>query len=563
MKFAGIVLAFYCALSQGSCPVWAPATVRQAMLALEKQLSEWDDAYYRQGISLVPDERYDALSLKFQAWQRCFKPGSRLRQPELSRRGKVLHPVARVGVKKLADEAALARWMAGKSNLWVQPKVDGVAVTLHYQHGRLLQVISRGNGVLGEDWTEKARLIPAIPQQIPMKADSLTLQGELYLKMGAHRQVVHGGVNARATVAGAMRQREHSETLSQLGIFIWAWPDGPMSMEQRLLTLSAVGFPVVAVWSKAVRDAKDVSGWRERWFNQSLPFVTDGVVVHGQPVKGMYGLPGKNGWSVAWKYRPSIVSTEVLSVDFPIGRTGKISAVLNLVPVKLDDKQVHRVNLGSLDRWRQMDIVAGDKVVISLAGQGIPLLDGVIWRVAQRMLPVFPDVTQLHSLSCFNWTPTCRQQFLARLVWLSGKNTLDMAGLSKGHWQSLMQSGQLTHLFSWITLSPDQLSRIPGVTSERASQLYHQFSLSRQQPFKRWVKALGVPVPLPALNAMQDTRWESLLARKFTEWQRLPGIGERWARQIVDFLHHPDIQMLIACLQALPQQLLIAQHEGS
>ncbi|KGT95399.1 NAD-dependent DNA ligase LigB [Erwinia typographi] len=563
MKIAGIALAFYCVLSQASCPVWAPATARQEMLALEKQLSEWDDAYYRQGTSLVPDERYDALALKYQAWQRCFNPGNSLRQPELAQGGKILHPVAHVGVKKLANKASLARWMAGKSDLWVQPKVDGVAVTLHYQHGKLVQVISRGNGLLGEDWTEKARPIAAIPQQVPQKSASLTLQGELYLKMTGHHQAVQGGMNARATVAGAMRQREPSETLNQLGIFIWAWPDGPASMAHRISALTEAGFPVAETWSKPVRDAEEVSGWRERWFNQPLPFVTDGVVVHGQPTKGAYWQPGENSWSAAWKYRPAIVTTEVRSVDFPIGRTGKISAVLNLSPVKLDDKQVSRVNVGSLNRWREMNIVAGDQVAISLAGQGIPRLDEVAWRVAQRTPPVFPDASQFHSLSCFSWTPACREQFLARLVWLGGKNTLDMAGVDKSSWQRLMQSGQLTHLFSWLTLRPEQLGRIAGLTSERASQLYHQFSLSRRQPFKRWVRALGVPVPVHALQAMQDQRWESLLTRKVADWQRLPDIGERRARQIVDFLHHPDIRRLIAHLQAAAQISLNARHEGS
>ncbi len=558
-----LVLALFAGIAQAACPAWTPARAEQEMKALENQLSAWDDAYYRAGEQKVPDDRYDALALKYQAWQHCFAPGSDLRQPALARNGKVLHPVAHVGVKKVADQQALSRWMAGKDALWVQPKVDGVAVTLHYKRGKLVQVISRGNGLQGEDWTEKARFIPDIPQQIALGSDSLVLQGELYLKMTDHQQTLLGGLNARATVAGAMRRNAPSETLNRLGVFIWAWPDGPATLRERIERLSEAGFPMMGEWSKPVRSAEEVAGWRERWFAQPLPFVTDGVVVHSQPVKGAYWQPGENAWSVAWKYPPATVTTEVRSVDFPIGRTGKISTVLNLVPVKLDDKQVSRVNVGSFNRWREADIVAGDQVAVSLAGQGIPRLDEVVWRVADRTLPELPDATLFHPLSCFSLTPVCRQQLLARLVWLSGRAALTLSGASESTWQRIMQSGQLTHLFSWLTLTAEQLSQIAGITPARANQLYHQFNQTHQQPFKRWVRALGVPVPNKALDALDDDNWQSLLSRKVADWQRLPEIGERRAGQIVTFLQHPDVQALIAFLSTHLQQSISVQHEGN
>lgn len=563
MKITGLLLALCCGAAQASCPVWTPARAGQEMGTLEKQLAEWDDAYYRQGQSPVPDGHYDALAQKYQHWQQCFSPGSDLRQPALASNGKVFHPVAHVGVKKLTDKQSVARWMAGRHALWVQPKVDGVAVTLQYQNGRLDKVISRGNGVQGEDWTEKARLIPALPQTISGQTGALILQGELYLKMTGHQQALQGGVNARAVVAGAMRRNGATDTLEKLGIFIWAWPDGPASLQQRVARLKEAGFPLTAEWSKPVADAEEVADWRERWFSQPLPFVTDGVVIHGNPIKGEHWLPGENNWSVAWKYTPVTVSTEVRSVDFPIGRTGKISAVLNLVPVRLDDKQVSRVNLGSFRRWQEADIVAGDQIVVSLAGQGIPRLDGVLWRVTQRMLPAVPDASLFHMLSCFSWSSPCAEQFLARLAWLSSKTALDMPGIHRSTWRQLIQSGQLTHLFSWMMLTPEQLSQITGLTAKRAARLYHQFSLSQQQPFKRWVKALGVPVPEQALNALEDDDWQTLLSREVSGWQRLPGIGMQRASLIVRFLHHPDTASLIHFLQQKVAAPLSARRAGN
>ena len=535
-----------CAIAQAFCPVWSPARAELEMTALEKQLSDWDRAYYEQGISLVEDERYDALEKTYHDWQRCFRPESESRSPALAKSGKVRHPVAHVGVKKLPDRRAVVRWMVGKQPLWVQPKLDGIAVTLWYRHVKLVRVISRGDGLRGEDWTEKARHIPAIPQQITLDDDPLVLQGELYLKMIDHQQASQGGVNARAVVAGAMRRNESSPLLAQLGMFIWAWPDGPEKMPQRLQQLSKAGFSIMEAWSKPVANADEVADWRERWFHQPLPFVTDGVVIHGTPVKGAYWLPGDNTWSAAWKYTPLKVSAEVRSVDFPIGRTGKTGAVLNLLPVQLDDKKVSRVNIGSLKRWQALDIVPGDRVAISLAGQGIPRLDEVIWRVQKRGRPPVPDADAFHALSCFDYTPACREQFLARLVWASGTQALAMTGVSRSSWQRLMQAGQLTHLFSWLALTQEDLRKIADLTPARADWLYHQFSLSRRQPFRRWVKALGVPVPEGALNAIEDNDWSTLLARREEAWQQLPGIGKTLAGQIVRFLHHPQVQQLIA-----------------
>jgi len=539
----------WCAIAQAFCPVWSPARAEAEVKALEKQLSDWDRAYYEQGVSLVTDERYDALEKKYRDWQQCFRPGSQPRSPALANNGKTPHPVAHAGVRKLPDRQAVARWMMGKQPLWVQPKLDGVAVTLHYRHGKLVRMISRGNGLRGEDWTEKARHIPDIPQRVALDDDPLVLQGELYLKMTDHQQASQGGVNARSIVAGAMRRSENSPLLARLGIFIWAWPDGPASMPQRLQLLSKAGFSVMQAWSKPVSNVDEVADWRERWFRQPLPFVTDGVVIHGTPVRGAYWLPGENSWSVAWKYTPRKVTTEVLSVDFPIGRTGKAGAVLNLSPVQLDDKKVSRVNIGSLKRWQALDIVPGDQVAVSLAGQGIPRLDEVIWRVTKRDRPPVPDAKAFHSLSCFFYTPACREQFLARLAWLSGKKALAMTGVSRSSWQRLMQAGQLTHLFSWLSLSQEELRNITNITPARADWLYHEFSLSRQQPFRRWVRALGVPIPEEALNAITDNSWSTLLTRQAQEWQQLPGTGKTLAGQIVAFLRHPEVRQMITYLE--------------
>ncbi|WP_075183317.1 NAD-dependent DNA ligase LigB [Pantoea sp. 1.19] len=550
-----IFVATLC-ISAGSvwaqCPAWTPHRAQEEMRALAQQLARWDDAYYRQGQAAIGDARYDALQARLNDWQRCFDPARSAREPQWPTDGRRPHPVAHTGVKKLADRTAVARWMQGQRGLWVQPKVDGLAVTLVYHAGELTGLISRGDGLQGEDWTAKARQIPAIPAHIPFTAGQTVLQGELFLRTPAHRQAIRGGENARTKVAGAMRQQAASPLLAQLGLFIWAWPDGPHTLKEQLSALQAMGLDEVGRWTQPVATPDDVAAWRARWFREALPFATDGVVIHRLPrTAGRHWRPGDGGDAVAWKYPPPEALAEVRDVLFNVGRSGKVSVVLALRPLRLDDKQVRRVSLGSLARWRALDVVAGDQVTVSLAGQGIPRLDEVAWRVAQRHYPTPPDAAQYHALSCFRLTPGCRQQFLARLSWLSSKAVLNLSGIHAGSWQRLMASQPEMHLFSWLEWGPATFPTVPGLSRQRQARILDTLMRSRAQPLRRWIKALGPPLPAQALNAMDEEALRAMPAWPVSEWLRLPGIGQALAAKLVAFFHHPSVRELLAQIPAL------------
>lgn len=536
--------------AEALCPNWSPVRAWQEITQLQTQLRQWDDAYYRQGTNLVTDADYDSLQQRLQQWQRCFTPAHATYDAQLTTDGSTHHPVAHTGVRKLRDKPAVAYWMQDKSALWLQPKVDGVAVTLVYRQGKLASLISRGDGLRGEEWLAKSAHIPSIPQRLDTLREEVVLQGELFLQMTDHQQARDGGKNARAQVAGAMMRHDNSPLLEQLGVFIWAWPDGPNSMPDRLAQLTQWGFGLAQSWSRQVSNEEEVALWRDRWFRESLPFVTDGVVIHQSPVSaGRDWQPGQGSWSAAWKYQPAEVSSEVLSVDFNVGRTGKIAVVLNLIPVQLEDKTVRRVNIGSLRRWRELDVIAGDEVTLTLAGLGIPRLERVIWRVAQRDYPASPQEGEFHGLTCLHFSADCRAQFLSRLSWLSQRSVLDIAGVKRSSWQRLLDSGAVTHLFSWLTLTPDQIAQANGITPARAQLIWHRFNLTRQQPLRRWVSALGLPLPRAALQALPDAQWSQLLTRTAESWQQLPGIGSVLAQRIVMMLQDAHLQQLIHFLQ--------------
>ena len=531
------------------CPAWSPARAQEEISRLQQQIKQWDDDYWKEGKSEVEDGVYDQLSARLTQWQRCF--GSEPRDvmiPPLN--GAVMHPVAHTGVRKMVDKNALSLWMRERSDLWVQPKVDGVAVTLVYRDGKLNKAISRGNGLKGEDWTQKVSLISAVPQTVSGPLANSTLQGEIFLQREGHIQQQMGGINARAKVAGLMMRQDDSDTLNSLGVFVWAWPDGPQLMTDRLKELATAGFTLTQRYTRAVKNADEVARVRNEWWKAKLPFVTDGVVVRGaKEPESRHWLPGQAEWLVAWKYQPVAQVAEVKAIQFAVGKSGKISVVASLAPVMLDDKKVQRVNIGSVRRWQEWDIAPGDQILVSLAGQGIPRIDDVVWRGAERTKPTPPE-NRFNSLTCYFASDVCQEQFISRLVWLGSKQVLGLDGIGEAGWRALHQTHRFEHIFSWLLLTPEQLQNTPGIAKSKSAQLWHQFNLARKQPFTRWVMAMGIPLTRAALNASDERSWSQLLVSTEQFWQQLPGIGSGRARQVIEWKENAQIKKLGSWLAA-------------
>ena len=531
------------------CPAWSPARAQEEISRLQQQIKQWDDDYWKEGKSEVEDGVYDQLSARLTQWQRCFGSEPRdVMMPPLN--GAVMHPVAHTGVRKMVDKNALSLWMRERSDLWVQPKVDGVAVTLVYRDGKLNKAISRGNGLKGEDWTQKVSLISAVPQTVSGPLANSTLQGEIFLQREGHIQQQMGGINARAKVAGLMMRQDDSDTLNSLGVFVWAWPDGPQLMSDRLKELATGGFTLTQTYTRAVKNADEVARVRNEWWKAKLPFVTDGVVVRAaKEPESRHWLPGQAEWLVAWKYQPVAQVADVKAIQFAVGKSGKISVVASLAPVMLDDKKVQRVNIGSVRRWQEWDIAPGDQILVSLAGQGIPRIDDVVWRGAERTKPTPPE-NRFNSLTCYFASDVCQEQFISRLVWLGSKQVLGLDGIGEAGWRALHQTHRFEHIFSWLLLTPEQLQNTPGIAKSKSAQLWHQFNLARKQPFTRWVMAMGIPLTRAALNASDERSWSQLLFSTEQFWQQLPGTGSGRARQVIEWKENAQIKKLGSWLAA-------------
>lgn len=521
------------------CP---PEPSAGAVATLVERIAEWDDAYYRRGEALVSDAIYDQARARLVRWQRCF-PGRVAEPPRPSHPGgEAVHPVPQAGLIKLPDEAAVERWLSRRDDVWIQPKVDGVAVTLVYRRGELVRAISRGDGRRGQSWTERVKQLPGVPQRLAEAGDAI-LQGELYLRLEEHVQAVSGDAGARAGVSGLMaRESLEADAAARIGLFVWDWPDGPPAMEARLEGLVRLGFAEARTHSLPVADMAEVKRFRERLLHSPRPFATDGVVLRqSSRPPGEVWQAEPPAWAVAWKHPAREALAEVRGVRFQVGRTGQITPLLELHPVALEGRTVRRVALGSLARWQERDIRPGDQVVIALAGLTIPRLQEVAWRAEERVAVPAPDPDDYHALSCLRLVAGCEGQFIARLTWLSGPRGLALPGVGPGTWRVLVEAGLVSGLLDWVALEPEALSRAHGIGPVRAQRLAEAFAEAAQAPFGQWLAALGVP---PGAEAALPSSWAELAAITAEEWQRERGIGPERAAALVAFFAHPEMARL-------------------
>ncbi|HWU75279.1 MAG TPA: NAD-dependent DNA ligase LigB [Rhodanobacter sp.] len=557
MRMSARLIMVIAVLGHGSsvpaadCPAWSPSQAQQELGALHDRLDGWNHDYRISGQSPVDDAVYDQAKQRLAQWIHCFPAQAPASLKHLADAGgEMRSPVAQTGLAKLPNAAGLAAWMRERGNrdLWVQPKADGVAVTLLYVDGQLRQATSRGDGLHGSDWLAKARLIDAIPKHLPHAPARVILQGEIYWRLAGHVQADDGGVNARSAVAGALaRDVLDADTAAKIGLFVWDWPSGPADMPSRLAGLQAMGLADSVSYTHAVTSLDEVRHWREQWYRHAMPFAADGTVVrqgHRPPAASWQPTPPS--WAVAWKYPAASALAQVLAVDFTVGRSGRITPVLELQPVQLDDHRVQRLSVGSLKRWKQLDIRPGDQVEVVLAGLTIPRLQAVVWRTQQRAIVTPPDPRQHGPLSCWQAGPGCRQQFRARLVWLAGRHGLQLGGVGEDTWQALIDAGLVHGLLDWMSLTPAQLAAVPGIGRIRAAALVRTFAGARDRPFSRWLRGLG----LPAGIAAKASDWQTMSVRAASDWQALDGIGAGRANQLVAFFACADVRAQAARLHA-------------
>lgn len=504
----------------------------------------------------LTDAQYDALFLELRQLEeehpRLLTPDSptqRVGGGATDQFGKVRHRAPMLSLQNAFDEAEIrafdrrVRTLAGEDLVYVcELKIDGLAMSLTYEAGRLVRAATRGDGQVGEDVTANVRTLKSVPLVIKPLAGLPTafeVRGEVYFPLAAferlNREMEAAGrqpfMNPRNAAAGSVRQLDSRVTAGRsLQTFMYALdPAGPCHSQWEVLEgLAAMGFRVNP--NRARFDHMDgVIEYHHDWqqHRHELDHEIDGVVVkvdrHDQQQE--LGFVARSPrWAIAYKYAAEQQETQVEEIVCYVGRTGVLTPVAHLRPVIVGGVTVRNATLHNEALVNQKGVYAGAAVVVQRAGDVIPEVVSVReprpgWRMPAQCPVCGGDVVREEPYiahRCIN--PFCPAQRLERLRHFASRGAMDIDGLGLSTLQQLIERKLVEDPSDLYRLSVEQLVQLERFATRSAEKLYLRLQDSRGRPLDRFLHALGIP--------QVGSATAELLAREFQTLDRLAEAGE-------------------------------------
>jgi len=534
-------------------------------------------------------------------------PTQRVGDQPLKEFQQVEHPVRLYSLDNVFDEAELASWEKRVERVLdrdetsidyvAELKIDGLAVSLLYEHGHLVRGATRGNGVMGEDITQNLKTILSIPLKIPVEGNipapaRMEVRGEVFMPKSAfiklnQERSLQGEAefaNPRNAGAGAVRQLDPRITASrQLDAFFYGATILEDGHGEKLKThwealeyLGKLGFktnPGRAHCHGLAEIMNFVRHWESA--RRELDFATDGVVfkVNSLALQASLGYTAKSPrWAAAFKYVPEVQETRVLEIEFSVGRTGVITPVAIMEPVFISGSTVQRATLHNFEELLKKDVRPGDTVRVQKAAEIIPEVIEVVLekRPESASQPVEPPaacpvcnapVTQTEgevALRCSN-PGGCPAQVLRRLEHWVSKGALDIDGVGPALLEQLVHRGLVDSPADLYRLSLDDFLSLERMAQKSAENAVQAIQKSKSQPLFRLVNALGIRHVGQETAILLADAFGSLPALSEAPLEKLThlhGIGEKVAESIVVFFADPGNQQLVTDLQTLGLNLV-------
>jgi DNA ligase (NAD+) len=586
----------------------ASAGDRARLDRLRTEIRRHDDLYYNKAAPEISDADYDALKRELRelearhpGWtapdsptQRAgvdahdpfFAPG-RHRAPMLSLDN--TYAEADLRAFDLRLRAQLGADAAGLAYV-VEPKIDGVGVSLVYENGCLARVLTRGDGAEGDDITANARSITSLPDRLAGAAwpSFIEIRGEIYITFADFARINAGReaaglepfANPRNLAAGSAKlhdPREAAERRLQLVVYGAGHCEGPLldGNGNRVATQAALhgrlrawGLPVLekywpsadlgAAWS-AIGELKKMHG--------RLAYPIDGAVVKTDA----FALQEKAGataraprWAIAYKFAPERVMTRVLAITAQVGRTGVVTPVAELAPARLAGTTVRRASLHNADEIARLGLRVGDTVMVEKAGEIIPVVTEVVVakRPADSADYLFPKncpecgAALARADGAAAWrcpNAGCPAQVRGRLEHFASRDCLAIAGLGPKVVARLVDAGLARDVADLYKLRAGDLVKLEGFGARSAENLLAAVGRSKHAETWRFINGLGLPgVGAKNAKALAE-RFRSLdaLARATeAELQAAPGIGPGTAAGLREFFDKEETRRLLEKLKA-------------
>jgi DNA ligase (NAD+) len=577
---------------------------------LREQLERHAHRYYVLDDPEIGDREYDALLDELRAIEAA---NPRLRTPDsptqrvggepVGRLEKVEHLEPMLSLGNARSEQELRAWverMRGhlaregianpKFRFVVEPKIDGLAISLLYRDGTLERGATRGNGEIGEDVTHNLRTIGQIPLHVEDVPPLLEVRGEVYMSLSDfaalnERRAQAGEstfMNPRNSAAGTIRQLDPADA-AQRPLSMWCYQVGVvegLSFErhsQALEWLREHRFrvnPDIKAFDSEDEVIAQCLDWQER--RGELEFEIDGAVVKVDDLQlqRRLGAVGREPrWAIAWKFPPTTAVTRLERVMWNVGKFGDLRPYAVLQPVAVSGVTIKLATLHNEEDLRRKDIRPGEEVIVMRAGDVIPqvvspaphVLDAGAGKRPPRPRPPsrcpFCDTKTVKPKdSVFTKCPNrdCPARAWQLLKHFVSQGALDIEGLGEKQVAQLQERGLVRTAGDFYRLTAEQLVALDGYAEQSAENLIAAIEVSKQRPFARVLFGLGIEEvgEVTGRNlAMRFRDIDALTRATPEEIAQTPGIGEKMAGTIADQLADPRMKALIADLRSLGLRL--------
>ncbi|KRS22983.1 NAD-dependent DNA ligase LigA [Alishewanella sp. WH16-1] len=575
----------------------------QQIAQLRRQLEQYNYQYYVLDAPSVPDAEYDRLYRELQQLEQqhpelitADSPTQRVGGAPLAKFSQVSHQVPMLSLDNAFDDSDFLAFVkrmqdrldfAGDFSFCAEPKLDGLAVSIRYEHGVLVQAATRGDGSTGEDITANIRTIRAIPLRITGEVPPvLEVRGEVFMPISGFERLNTDAkargekvfANPRNAAAGSLRQLDPAVTAKRPLMF-YAYAVGQLDDPgmllnnrchyQRLQQLKKWGLPVCPE-IRLVEGAEAALAYYQQILakRSALPYEIDGVVVKVSNLAQQQALgfvARAPRWAIAFKFPAQEMLTTLLDVDFQVGRTGAITPVARLEPVNVGGVMVSNATLHNQDEINRLGVQIGDKVIVRRAGDVIPQIVAVVMeqRPADTRPVIFPDTCPVcgsavervsgEAVARCSGGLYCAAQLKESLKHFVSRKALDIEGLGDKLVEQLVEQQLVKTPDAIFELDMPSLVGLERMGEKSALKLLNAIKAAKSTTLPRFIYALGIREvgEATALNlANHFASLDALMAASIEQLLAVSDVGTVVAEHLYHFFREPHNQQVVSALLA-------------
>ena len=566
---------------------------QKEILKLRKEIEKNSKLYYVYDAPVISDYEYDMLMNRLKALEAEHpelitpdSPTQRVGGEALSQFEPVQHQVPLESLTDVFSYDELFSFgermdsmLSSAHDYVVEPKIDGLSMSLEYENGVFVRGATRGDGITGENVTENLRTVRSLPLRIENAPQRLIVRGEVYMskavfeELNAQREIKGEALlaNPRNAAAGSMRQLDPKVAASRkldIICFNLQYSSGEayQTHAETLDAMKAMGFPVVPYSHyDNIRDCVE----RIEWLGENrgeLPYEMDGAVIkiNSLAQRRELGSTAKAPrWAVAFKYPPEKKESRVLDIVVQVGRTGVLTPKVIVEPVRLAGTTVSAATLHNQDNIDRLDLRIGDTVLLQKAGEIIPEVlsvnkakrpEGTVPFVLPSVCPECgsPVVRDEDGAALRCTSPECPAQRLRNLAHFASREAMDIEGLGISVCESLIHAGLLTSAADLYYLKAEDIAALDRLGDKSAANLIRAIENSKHAGLARLLCAFGIrQVGQKAAKVLASyyPDLDSLMAADAESLTSIPDVGAITANYLREWFDNPQSQHLIRRLR--------------